>query len=178
MQARILTAVVAGWTLASVLAAAPAASAQQGQDARKPSSSEPSRQTAPHPPFKWWAIDKYKQELKLTPTQTQEIERVFQASMDRLRIDKDDFDRAQNGFSDLMQRPSVGDRDFQRAVDSLELARYNMNKERTTMLVRIHNILTPDQRKGLEAIKKRNDDDRSRGDGDRNRNDGDKNRPR
>jgi Spy/CpxP family protein refolding chaperone len=113
-------------------------------------------------PFKWWAIDQYKQELKLTPDQSAEIEKVFQASMERLRVDKDDLDRAQSSFSQLMEKTSVGERDFARAVDQLELARYNVSKERTMMLVRIHNILTPDQRKGLEAIRKRNDGDKNR----------------
>jgi Spy/CpxP family protein refolding chaperone len=116
----------------------------------------------PRPPFKWWAIDKYKQELKLTAEQSAEIEKVFQASMDRLRVDKEDLDREQTGFSQLMEKPWVDDREFQRAVDRLEMARYYVSKERTLMLVRIHNILTPEQRKGLNAIRKRNDGDRNR----------------
>jgi Spy/CpxP family protein refolding chaperone len=84
-----------------------------------------------------------------------------------LRVDKDDLDRAQATFSELMERPTASELEFSRAVNRLELARYNVSKERTTMLVRIHSILTPDQRKGLEAIRKRNDP----------RNDADKNRP-
>lgn len=125
---------------------------------------------APRPPFKWWAIDKYKQELRLTNEQSAEIEKVFQASMERLRVDKDDMDRAQSSFSQLMEKPWASERDFARAVDQLELARYNVSKERTLMLVHIHRILTPDQRKGLEAIRKRNDADRnSDNNGDKNR---------
>src|SRR5262245_58612209 len=117
---------------------------------------------SPRPPFKWWAVDKYKQELKLTPEQSAEIEKVFQASMDRLRVDKEDLDREQTTFSQLMEKPWVDDREFQRAVDRLEMARYYVSKERTLMLVRIHSILTPEQRKGLAAIRKRNDGDRNR----------------
>ena len=70
--------------------------------------------------------------------------------MDRLKIDKDDFDRAQANFSEYMEKTTASEREFQRAVDQLELTRYNMNKERTLMLVRIHSVLTPDQRKGLK----------------------------
>jgi len=123
----------------------------------------------------WWANEQYKQELKLTADQSARIEKVFESSMERLRGDKDDLDRAQATFSELMERPSAPELDFSRAVDRLELARYNVSKERTTMLVRIHIILTPEQRKGLEAIRKRND---QRNDP-RNdpRNNGDKNRP-
>jgi Spy/CpxP family protein refolding chaperone len=134
-----------------------------GQD-RKSSSSPDTRDArpAPRPPFKWWAIDKYKQELKLTSDQSAEIEKIFQASMERLRVDKDDLDRAQTSFSQLMEKPSAGEREFARAVDQLELARYNVSKERTMMLVRIHNILTTEQRKGLEAIRKRNEAEKDR----------------
>ena len=82
--------------------------------------------------------------------------------MDRLRVDKDDLDRAQTNFSQLMEKSWAGEREFARAVDQLELARYNVSKERTMMLVRIHNLLTPEQRKGLDAIRKRNEADRNR----------------
>ncbi len=133
----------------------------QGPDSHGSSSGHAS-QPLPRPPYRWWSIDKYRQELKLTAEQSQEIEKIFQASIERLRADKDDFDRAQASFSELMQRNSVPERDFQRAVDQLELARYNVSKERTSMLVRIHNVLTPEQRKGLEAIRRRNDGDKNR----------------
>lgn len=82
--------------------------------------------------------------------------------MERLRVNKDNFDRAQSDFSQLMERPSADDREFQRAVDRLEMARYYVSKERTLMLVRIHSVLTPDQRKSLEAIRTRNDGDHIR----------------
>jgi Spy/CpxP family protein refolding chaperone len=139
----------------------------QGSSAAQPRPSDKIEQrhdtkASPRPPFKWWAIDRYKQELKLTAEQSTEIEKVFQASMDRLRADKEDLDREQTAFSQLMERAWVDDREFQRAVDRLEMARYYVSKERTLMLVRIHNILTPEQRKGLDAIRKRNDSNRDR----------------
>jgi Spy/CpxP family protein refolding chaperone len=137
--------------------------AGQGPDRKGDSAPAPhDTRPAPRPPFKWWAIDKYKQELKLTADQTAHIETVFQASMEQLRADKDALDRAQATFSDLMERPTVTELEFSRAVDRLELARYNVSKERTTMLVRIHSILTPDQRKGLDAIRKQNDANKNR----------------
>jgi Spy/CpxP family protein refolding chaperone len=160
MRTRIFTLLFACSTLAVMLAQAPPP-AGQVPDARKVPTDRDAR-PAPKPAFKWWAADKYKQELKLTTEQSAEIEKVFQASMDRLRVDKDDFDRAQSNFSQLMEKTTVDDREFQRAVDRLEMARYYVSKERTLMLVRIHSVLTPDQRKGLEAIRKRDDGDRNR----------------
>jgi Spy/CpxP family protein refolding chaperone len=160
MRIRILTFVFSCCALAIGMAQEPNAHGQDRKGAPAPDAHD--SRLAPRPPFKWWAIDKFKQELKLTNEQSAEIEKVFQASMERLRVDKDDLDRAQSSFSQLMEKTSAGEREFARAVDQLELARYNVSKERTTMLVRIHNILTPDQRKGLEAIRKRNDGDKDR----------------
>jgi Spy/CpxP family protein refolding chaperone len=162
MRTRILTIVFSCCALA--IGAAQAQNAGGRGPDRKGGSGADSHDSrpAPRPPFKWWASDKYKQELKLTNEQSAEIEKIFQASMERLRVDKDDLDRAQSSFSQLMEKTSAGERDFARAVDQLELARYNVSKERTMMLVRIHSILTPDQRKGLETIRKRNEGDKDR----------------
>lgn len=160
MRIRIVTIAFTCCALATVCAKAQPAAAQ-GRDSRK-GAAERGAKPAPRQPFKWWASDKYKQELKLSAEQAAEIEKIFQTSMERLRVDKDDFDSAQGNFSQLMERTSADDREFQRAVDRLEMARYYVSKERTLMLVRIHSVLTPDQRKGLEAIRKRNDGDHNR----------------
>ena len=77
--------------------------------------------------------------------------------MSRLRVDKPEMDCKQTKFSELLARPSAPEQDLLQAAAELDLARYNVNRERTTMLVRMHIVLTPDQRKGLEAIRKRSD---------------------
>ena len=158
MPKSILTLIFTCCALATV--AGQASSAPQAPLSRDTARGD--ARPAPRPPFKWWVIDKYKQELKLTADQSAEIEKIFQASVERLRVRKDDFDHEQTNFSQLMERASVDDREFERAVDRLEMARYYVSKERTLMLVRIHSVLTPDQRKGLEAIRRRNDGDRNR----------------
>jgi Spy/CpxP family protein refolding chaperone len=115
----------------------------------------------PRPPSQWWKTEKYKQELKLSSEQSSEIEQIVQTSLARLKADKDDLDRAQSDFRILMEQPQASQRELLKAAERLEMARFSISKERTTMLVRIHSVLTPDQRKGLDAIAKR--------EGDRNR---------
>ena len=162
MRTRIFTIVLTCCALAVGVAHAQGRDGR-GQDRKGPSAADSrDTRTAPRPPQKWWADDKIKQELKLTPQQSAAIEKVFQASMDQLRVDKDVMDRYQTEFSKLMDQPTAAERDFTRAVNNLEMARYNVSKERTMMLVRIHSILTPEQRKGLEVIRKRNDADKNR----------------
>ena len=68
--------------------------------------------------------------------------------MARLKGDKEDLDRAQNDFRGLMERPSASERELLKAAERLEMARFSISKERTIMLVRIHSVLTPDQRRG------------------------------
>lgn len=117
----------------------------------------------PRPPSRWWATEKYRQELRLTAEQSSELELIVQTSMTRMKADKEDLDRAQSDFRQLMERPSATQRELLKAAERLEMARYSIAKERTTMLVRIHSVLTPDQRRGLDAIAKRHEAERSRG---------------
>jgi Spy/CpxP family protein refolding chaperone len=119
--------------------------------------SQQSSSNEARPPSRWWTIEKYRQELKLTAEQSAEIERIVQTSMGRLKADKEDLDRAQSDFRQLMERPSVPERDLLKAAERLEMARYSISKERTTMLVRIHNVLAPEQRRGLDAIARRHE---------------------
>jgi Spy/CpxP family protein refolding chaperone len=116
----------------------------------------------PRPPSRWWTSEKYRQELRLTADQSAEIERIVQGSMARLKGDKEDLDRAQNDFRQLMERSNGTERELLKAAERLEMARYLISKERTTMLVRIHSVLTPEQRRGLDAIAKRHESERNR----------------
>ena len=126
------------------------------------SSQQGSSEDRPRPPSRWWTNERYRQELKLSADQSLEIDRIVESSMARLKQDKEALDRAQNDFRVVMERPTATERELLQAAERLEMARFSMSKERTTMLVRIHNVLTPDQRRGLDAIAKRNDGDRSR----------------
>ncbi len=124
----------------------------------KPSSAH----SNPRPPSNWWKTPKYMQELKLTTEQSSQIEQIVQSSMTRLRGDKDDLDRAQSDFRLMMEQPHTPQRELLKAAERLEMARFLISKERTTMLVRIHSVLTPDQRTGLDAIAKRHEAERNR----------------
>jgi Spy/CpxP family protein refolding chaperone len=116
----------------------------------------------PRPPSKWWKTPRYVQELKLTAEQSAEIDQIVQASMARWNSDKEDLDRAQSDFRALMERPTASQRDLVKAAERLEMARYSIAKERTMTTVRIHSVLTPEQRKVLSAIAKRHEAERNR----------------
>lgn len=160
MRTRIFTSLFVCVLTAAVVGhqQAPQSTARGPQDQKPKGESSDSRQR-PRPPFRWWTLEKYRQELRLTADQTTQIDKIFQISMDRMKGQKDDFDRAQSDFSQLMKSGTATERDLLRAADSLELARFKVSSERTSMLVRIHSVLTPEQRLGLQAISKRDRDD-------------------
>ena len=109
-------------------------------------------------PGRWWRSEQYRQELKLTADQSAQIEQIVKSSAERLRPQKDELDKAQNVFSVLMAKNDADEGEIMRAIDRVETARYTMSKERTMMLVRIHRVLSPDQRKMLDAVHRRDDD--------------------
>jgi Spy/CpxP family protein refolding chaperone len=143
-----------------VLGLAVPGSLSAGNTQQQDSSS--SHTSPPRPPSRWWATDKYKQELKLTAEQSAELEQIVQTTMARMKADKEDLDRAHSDFRQLMERPAASERELLKAAERLEMARYSIAKERTTMLVRIHSVLTPEQRRGLDAIAKRHEAERNR----------------
>ena len=147
-------------TLAIVGALAVPSGLAGGLEAREQDKS--SSHASARPPSNWWKTQKYMQELKLTAEQSSEIEQIVQTSMTRLRADKDDLDRVQGDFRILMEQPQASQRELLKAAERLEMARFLISKERTQMLVRIHSVLTPDQRKGLDAIAKRHEAERNR----------------
>jgi Spy/CpxP family protein refolding chaperone len=110
---------------------------------------------SPRRPPDWWKTPKYMQELKLTAEQSSELDQIIQTSRARMTADKEDLDRAESDFRQLMERPNTPQRELLKAAERLEMARYSIAKERTTMAVRIHSVLTPEQRQGLSAIAKR-----------------------
>lgn len=119
-------------------------------------------QGLPRGPGRWWTSDKYKLELKLTEEQSAQIEQIFQTSMERMRAEKSDLDRAQEAFRQLLAKTDADELEYMRAVDRVEMARYTISKERTLMLVRIHKVLTPEQRTRLQAMHKGDDGIRKR----------------
>jgi Spy/CpxP family protein refolding chaperone len=122
----------------------------------------PGAHPAPRRPSEWWKTPKYMQELKLTAKQSAELDQIIQASRARMTADKEDLDRAQSDFRQLMERPDTNQRELLKAAERLEMARYSIAKERTMMGVRIHSVLTPEQRRLLDGIAKRHEADRNR----------------
>ena len=90
----ILTVALVCGALAAPAGLAVRLDAGTARQADKPSDAH----GAPRPPSRWWATEKYKQELKLTAEQSAELEQIVESSMSRMKADKEDLDRAQSDF--------------------------------------------------------------------------------
>ena len=94
--------------------------------------------------FKWWQSEMFKRELGLTADQSAKIEAIFQKTVPVLRQEKDALDRAQADFNQMIE--ASDDAQVMAQVGVVEVARSELNKSRTMMLLRMRRVLTPDQR--------------------------------
>ena len=101
--------------------------------------------------FPWWKDDKVIKELGLTPDQSTRIDAIFRATLPQLRQSKDDIDRQETELSRLIgQNADEGQVGHQ--VDKVEAIRGALNKMRTLMLLRMRQVLSPDQRDKFNAV--------------------------
>ena len=95
----------------------------------------------------------------LTPDQVAQIDAIFQATLPELRHRKDELDRLESKLSHLIER-DTDEAVIASQVDKTEAARGALNKMRTLMLMRMRQVLRPDQRVRFKALHERWDRER------------------
>jgi Spy/CpxP family protein refolding chaperone len=112
------------------------------------------------PPLKWWKSETFQQDLGITADQEAKIDAIFVETLPQLRMHKDELDRLEAHVSRLIEvgtdEATVGG-----WIDKAEAARGRLNKVRTLMLMRMRQVLTPDQRARFKALHGRVDRRRS-----------------
>src|SRR5262245_23098846 len=101
--------------------------------------------------FPWWRDAQFQRDLSLTADQTARIENVFQSSVSVLRAKKTELDQQEETLSQLI----AGNADegvVVKQVDKVEAIRAHLNKTRTLMLLRMRQVLTPEQRVKLNKL--------------------------
>jgi Spy/CpxP family protein refolding chaperone len=110
------------------------------------------------PAFFWWRNAEVRLELQLTGEQIAEIERIYQSSLQERRRLRRAFDRADRELARVLARGEVSDAEALTVIGRVERLRARRNVARTRMLIRIYQVLTPDERRRLAAIRRRRDD--------------------
>jgi Spy/CpxP family protein refolding chaperone len=101
--------------------------------------------------FPWWRDAQFQRDLSLTSEQTTRIENLFQSTIGTLRSKKADLDREEDELSRLIAA-NADEVVVTKHVDKVEAIRSHLNKMRTLQLLRIRQVLTPDQRMKLNKI--------------------------
>jgi Spy/CpxP family protein refolding chaperone len=99
----------------------------------------------------WW---KSEPSLALSPEQSSQIDAIFQEGIGRLMQQKDELDRLETKLSRLIASSS-DEAQVTQQIDRVEAVRSTLNKTRTLMLLHMRQVLKPDQRLKLEALRDR-----------------------
>jgi Spy/CpxP family protein refolding chaperone len=94
---------------------------------------------------KWWRWDVCRAEIGLTDEQSAEVERIFQSVLPDLRREKAELDRQESLLSQLLVE-EIDEARVHQAIERVE------RRTRAAMLYRMYRVLSPPQRKKLQAF--------------------------
>jgi Spy/CpxP family protein refolding chaperone len=101
--------------------------------------------------FPWWRDPQFQRDLSLTTDQSGKIDGVFEKAIPALREKKTELDVEEEELSKMIAA-NADEAVVTRQVDKVEAIRANMNKMRTLMLLRMRQVLSPDQRLKLNKL--------------------------
>ncbi len=101
--------------------------------------------------FPWWRDAQFQRDLSLTADQSAKIDSVFQQTIPILRQKKTELDALEEELSRMIAA-NADEASVTRQVDKVEAIRSNMNKMRTLMLLRMRQVLSPEQRVKLNQL--------------------------
>ena len=101
--------------------------------------------------FPWWRDAQFQKELSLTSDQSGRIDSVFQSTISLLRQKREELDQQEAELSRLIAA-NADEALVVRQVDKVEGIRASLNKHRTLMLLRMRQVLSPDQRVRLNRL--------------------------
>jgi len=101
--------------------------------------------------FPWWRDAQFQKELSLSSDQSGRIDSVFQSTISLLRQKREELDQQEAELSRLIAA-NADEAVVVRQVDKVEAIRAGLNKHRTLMLLRMRQVLSPDQRVKLNKL--------------------------
>jgi Spy/CpxP family protein refolding chaperone len=104
----------------------------------------------------WWKMEPT---LALSAEQSNQIDGIFREGIAQLHKQKDELDRLESVLSGLIESTAT-EAEVARQIDRVEAARSTLNKTRTLMLLHMRQVLTPDERLKLNALRDRREQER------------------
>jgi Spy/CpxP family protein refolding chaperone len=106
------------------------------------------------PPLAWWKDAQFQKDLGLTAEQSSRIDAVYQGALPQLHREKNELDAQEAELSRLIEM-TTDEVVLGRQIDRIETVRAALNKGRTLMLLRMRQVLTPDQRVKFKMLRDR-----------------------
>ena len=100
----------------------------------------------------WWKVAETRTELGISDQQSKDIDLIFQATVPSLRTAKDELDKLDEAVTLALKAGTSDVAVVMRQVQQAEDARAKLTTTRTVMFYRMHRLLTPEQRKKLNAM--------------------------
>jgi Spy/CpxP family protein refolding chaperone len=113
----------------------------------------------------WWKMEP---SLALTADQSAQIDAIFKEGIAQLQLQKTELDRQESKLSGMIASMTE-EAQVVRQIDRVEGVRSSLNKTRTLMLLHMRQILTPEQRTRLNALRDRREEERRQRERDRQR---------
>jgi Spy/CpxP family protein refolding chaperone len=97
-------------------------------------------------PLRWWRDEVIRTRLRLTGIQVDRINVIFDAFLSMQRERWSAFHRLEDELSEWLRQQNPPEAKVVEQIGRVEMARFELNKNRQIMLFRIHQVLTPEQR--------------------------------
>ncbi len=101
---------------------------------------------------RWWRDPATQRDVDLSPAQVSAIERVYETSVAERRVLRARLDREDRALAHALAQGTLTDAAAERLVNRVEHVRARRNIARTSLLVRIYDMLTPEQRRKLPLL--------------------------
>jgi Spy/CpxP family protein refolding chaperone len=108
----------------------------------------------------WWKAPETKAELGISDKQSREIDEIFQSTYPTLRVSKDELDKLDLIVAATIKEGLADITTVTRQVEQAEQARAKLASTRTTMLYRMHRLLSLEQRAKLNTMLERREAER------------------
>ncbi len=151
---RLVTALLILLVAATVAPARAAVSCDQKPGVPRPAGDRGGKDEAnkddgrPHP-YKFWVDGRA--ELGITDQQAASIEQIWQASLSKLHMQREQLEQLEGVLSKMIL-DGADESPVSAQIDRVEAVRSELNKARTLMLYRMNRQLTADQRTKLKAM--------------------------
>ena len=136
---------------------------QRGDAGKKPENAQtPPAQNEGPPRWKWWLYPESRKEIRLTDQQSKKIDEVWESTAPKLREKWRELEELELALAKMMKEYNVDVSTVAQQVEKVERLRAENNATRTTMIYRMHLLLTPEQRVKVDDLRARLDAERKK----------------